>query len=195
MSAWALVPVKTRAAAKSRLAAALDARARAALVTAMLAHVLGELRRCPELDGIAVMTPGAERLPDEVLRLKDSAADFNESLCSAFAALAARGCSRVAVVAADLPRLEAAEVSALLVAAEKTRIALAPDRHGTGTNALALALPSRFRPRFGPGSLRRHLAEAAALGVGAATVQLPGLAFDVDEPEDLALLQRGAAPP
>jgi len=195
MSGWALVPVKARAAGKSRLAAALDAEARTALITAMLAHVLGELRRCPGLNGIAVMTPAQESLPDGVLCLKDSAADFNESLCTAFAALAERGCRRVAVVAADLPWLEAAEVTALLLAAEGARIALAPDRHGTGTNALALALPSRFRPRFGPGSLGRHLAEAAAVGVSAATVRLPGLAFDVDEPQDLALLRRGAVPP
>jgi 2-phospho-L-lactate guanylyltransferase len=190
MSCWALVPVKARPAGKARLSGVLDASARAALVSAMLDHVLAALRDCAGLTGIAVMTPERNMPPKNVLWLDDVADDVNQSLHAALGMLGARGVRRAAVVSADLPLLAADEVATLIRASEGSGVALAPDRHGTGTNAIALALPSAFCPHFGPGSLALHRAEAAKLGITAATVRLPGLEFDVDEPEDLALLAR-----
>jgi 2-phospho-L-lactate/phosphoenolpyruvate guanylyltransferase len=188
VSCWALVPVKARAAGKARLSGVLDTPSRSALVIAMLEHVLAVLHECPLLHGVAVMTPDRGTLPADVLWLADTGGDVNQSLHAALGTLSARGVRRAAVVAADLPLLAADEVAALIRASEAAGVALAPDRHGGGTNALALALPSGFCPHFGRGSLALHRAEAAKLGVTAATVRLPGLECDVDEPEDLALL-------
>src|SRR5215471_3475651 len=188
MSCWALVPVKARTAGKARLSGVLDASARAALVSAMLDHVLDALYDCAGLAGIAVMTPERNMLPKNVLWLDDAADDVNQSLRTALGILGARGVRRAAVVSADLPLLAADEIATLIRASKATGVALAPDRHGTGTNAMALALPSAFCPHFGRGSLALHRAEAAKLGVTAATVRLPGFEFDVDEPEDLTLL-------
>jgi len=188
MSCWALVPVKARRAGKQRLAGLLDEAARAALIERMLAHVLATLRRAPGVDHTAVVTPEREGLPEDILWLADAGDGVNAALHVALAALSARGARRAVLVAADLPWLGADEVAALIGASEKHGIALAPDRHGSGTNAIALALPSDFRPHFGRGSLAAHLAEAARLGITAALVRLPGLGFDVDEPEDLTLL-------
>jgi 2-phospho-L-lactate guanylyltransferase len=190
MSSWALVPVKARTAGKARLSSVLDASARAALVTTMLDHVLDALRDCAGLAGIAVMTPEPNMLPADVLWLRDSTDDVNQSLRAALGILSARGARHATVVSADLPLLAADEVAALIHASQASGVALAPDRHGGGTNAIALALPSAFCSHFGRGSFALHLAEAAALGVTAATVHLRGLEFDVDEPEDLALLAR-----
>ena len=62
---------------------------------------------------------------------------------------------------------------------------IVPDRHGTGTNGLLLSPPDAFAPSFGPGSLARHEAAAAATGVAYAVDPLPSLVLDVDTPEDL----------
>jgi 2-phospho-L-lactate/phosphoenolpyruvate guanylyltransferase len=190
VSCWALVPVKARAVGKARLSGVLDTPSRSALVIAMLEHVLAVLHDCALLDGVAVMTPDRGTLPADVLWLGDAGGDVNQSLRAALGMLSARGVHRAAVVSADLPLLAADEVAALIRASEAAGVALAPDRHGAGTNAMALALPSNFCPHFGRCSLALHRAEAARLGVTAATVRLPGLELDVDEPEDLALLAR-----
>jgi 2-phospho-L-lactate/phosphoenolpyruvate guanylyltransferase len=188
VSRWALVPLKARAHGKRRLAAVLDDSARMALVVRMFAHVLTVLRNVAELDGIAVLTPDGDALPPDVLHLHDDGAELNQALSAALTTLSARGVTRAVVIAADLPRLAAAEVAALIAASAAGGIALAPDRHGTGTNALALALPSSLPLQFGVGSFERHLEAAARLVRSPAVVRLPGLACDVDEPQDLEFL-------
>jgi 2-phospho-L-lactate/phosphoenolpyruvate guanylyltransferase len=190
VSVWALVPVKARAAGKQRLAAVLDEAGRARLVRAMLAHVLEVLRSCRAINGIAVLTPDPQALPAGVVWLADAAADMNGAVQAGLTALAARGARHAAVISADLPRLTVSEAEALLAAGLEHGVALASDRHGSGTNALALSLPARFRPQFGSGSLARHLAQARELSLTTTPLSLPGLAFDIDEPEDLELLQR-----
>lgn len=194
MSCWALVPVKARGTGKQRLSAVLDAAARSALMRTMVRHVLAELSQCPAIECIAVVTPDRADLPDHVHWLADAGREVNRELRAALDSLAARGVSRVALVAADLPLLAADEVGALIAASAAGKIALAPDRHGSGTNALALSLPTTFQLHFGPGSLVRHAAEAARIGVEAVLVDRPGLAFDVDEPGDLTLLETRAGP-
>ena len=194
MSCWALVPVKARSAGKQRLAPALTEPVRARLVHLMLAHVLEVLRGCEEIRGVLVMTPEAEGLPAGVPTFPDQGVEMNASLGLALGALAARGATRVAVISADLPQLDAGEVSALVQAGGPGAVALAPDHAGVGTNAACIALPAAFRFQFGPGSLERHLAEAASVGLAAALVRRPGLAFDVDEPADIERLRaRGEA--
>ena len=87
---------------------------------------------------------------------------------------------------ADLPLLTRHDVE-LLAAAPAETIAMAPDRHGTGTNALSLPLPAArgFTFCFGPDSFALHHAEADRLGIRIEQVRSQGLARDVDMPEDL----------
>ena len=65
-------------------------------------------------------------------------------------------------------------------------VAIVPDRHGTGTNALLLAPPDVIAPSFGPGSFDRHVAAARDAGVEYAVARISALMFDVDTPDDLA---------
>ena len=79
-------------------------------------------------------------------------------------------------------------------AADGPAVVIAPDRLGTGTNGLALSPPGIIGFRFGAGSFAAHRAEAQAAGVEPAVVVRPGLAFDLDTPEDLARwLELGSA--
>jgi 2-phospho-L-lactate guanylyltransferase (CobY/MobA/RfbA family) len=41
---------------------------------------------------------------------------------------------------------------------------------------------------YGEGSFRRHLSKAAAAGLRSDVMNLPGIAFDIDTPEDLQAL-------
>ncbi|PRZ08215.1 2-phospho-L-lactate guanylyltransferase [Isoptericola sp. CG 20/1183] len=101
-----------------------------------------------------------------------------------------RGADRVLVVHADLPRLTAADVHALLTT--EADVAVATDRHGTGTNLLSVPLEvpgaDGFPFRFGPGSRAAHEGEAAAHGLTSAVVQRPGTAADLDTIDDWAEL-------
>ena len=63
-------------------------------------------------------------------------------------------------------------------------VAIAPDKTGRGTNALALRPPDALRFSFGIDSFAKHRAAAGALPF--VVVDRPGLAFDLDTPEDLA---------
>lgn len=70
-------------------------------------------------------------------------------------------------------------------------VTLVPSRDGDGTNAILVSPPDAFAPSFGPGSFARHRAQAAAAGIACRTLELPGLALDIDEPHDLRdLMQR-----
>ena len=64
-------------------------------------------------------------------------------------------------------------------------MAIAPDRTGSGTNGLALRPPEIIGFHFGAGSREAHETAARAAGVAAVIVDRPGLAFDLDTPEDL----------
>ena len=67
-------------------------------------------------------------------------------------------------------------------------VAIVPDRHGTGTNALALSPPDAIVPSFGEGSCARHIAAARASGVAYNVEELPSLALDLDTPADVVAL-------
>ena len=74
-------------------------------------------------------------------------------------------------------------------------VVLVTDRHGTGTNALALRPPDVIDFAFGPGSRARAPSRAEA--AGATYVELDGpLTVDLDTPEDLVFVEvdRAGAP-
>jgi 2-phospho-L-lactate guanylyltransferase len=72
----------------------------------------------------------------------------------------------------------------------ETYVAIVPDRHGEGTNALVLTPPTAIRPAFGEGSCARHVAAAREAGVPFAVEELASLALDLDTPADLVALTR-----
>jgi 2-phospho-L-lactate/phosphoenolpyruvate guanylyltransferase len=96
------------------------------------------------------------------------------------------------IIAADLPFVTREEIGALVEASRSGSAVAAPDWREAGTNALAFPLARGLPMRFGPGSLAAHEAEARAAGLSFTLVRRPGLAFDVDEPQQLEALARDA---
>jgi 2-phospho-L-lactate guanylyltransferase len=81
--------------------------------------------------------------------------------------------------------LDADELDGALERMHQGRVAVVPDRHGTGTNALLLCPADAIGPAFGPGSCARHTERGEHAGHEVAVEPLPSLALDVDTPDDL----------
>ena len=195
MSCWALIPMKRRDQAKSRLMQVLDSPARLALVRAMLGHVLRVVGATPGIDHIAVVSAERDTVPENIVLLEDAGRGLNRALGAAVATLKATGARKVVIVAGDLPHLEVTDVTALLAGLCDSGCVVAGDESGQGTNAISLDLerldPIAFRFLFGRNSFGRHVRQAQALGLGPQIIQRPGLWFDLDEPEALNALMVG----
>ena len=88
---------------------------------------------------------------------------------------------RVVVAHSDLPL--AVDFTALV---EADSVALVADRHGRGTNVLALPTAATdFAFQFGTSSFDAHVAEAKRLHLPVSVLRDDRLAWDVDSPEDL----------
>lgn len=197
MRATAIIPVKRFGAAKQRLLDALDRPARAALVKAMLTDVLAATARADLIERVIVVTGErrAERIalrrvsrpPLEVFRdPKDAGQPDAAKLGIVRAKALGAGC--VALLPGDCPLLDPAELDAALARMRSGRVAIVPDRHGSGTNALLLSPPDAIGPAFGPESGARHADLAHRAGHDVAIEPLESLGLDVDTPDDLALL-------
>jgi len=178
VDAHVLVPLK-RIDPKSRLAGELPLEERVTLMRGLLAGVVSAVRAAG-VERVTVVT-GLKLNGYEVWH--DRGLPWNDALAAATAEVVTA--PLVAFVSADLPLLRAEEVEELLEATPERGIAIARARDG-GTNAVAMRPPGLVRTRFGE---PRSAAVHAALGVEHVVVDLPGLAFDVDTPEDLAQMQ------
>lgn len=176
--AWtAIVPWKQGSDTKSRLSATLDVPERQALAAAMAQAVINCLSYVPSIAAVHLLAPTAvPRWPCQWLR--DEGRGLNEELTSSRDDL---GNGPIIVVHADLPCLTVDDVVCLLAAAAASGAAFAPDRHGRGTNAVALADGGPFQFAFGPDSLADHRQQRT----DAAIIVRAGLGFDVDTLNDL----------
>ena len=95
--------------------------------------------------------------------------------------------ARVLIAHADLARARSFE--RLIADGDRPVAALVPCHRDDGTTVLSLPAGTAFRFAYGPGSFRRHAAEARRLGLAVRVVRDPDLAFDVDVPDDLAALE------
>ena len=191
----ALVPVKTLARAKSRLAGTLDLPGRARLMHDTLRRTVQALKGVESISLVAVITRDAEvsqwaqEWGASVIHEREDG--LNESLRDARARFGP--VDAVLVVPADLGWLDGDDIRAMAaLAGSGPAVIIAPDRHERGTNALLLRPPDIIDFRFGVDSAQAHAALALAKGVTPQWHRSSSISLDVDEPSDLALY--GAAP-
>ncbi len=193
MSVWAIVPVKPFLHSKTRLAGVLSPEARAGLSRAFLGHTLRVLSQTPEIGRVLVVSRDLAALAlardlkaDTVTEA--GAPDLNPALERATQVAVTGRAQAVLILPTDLPFMTVAEVQALLAdAGAGPAVALAPDRHETGTNALFARPPGLLAYAFGADSFGEHQRRAQAAGATVRVCRLPGLALDVDDPDDLAV--------
>jgi 2-phospho-L-lactate guanylyltransferase len=186
-----IVPVRSIATGKSRLATVLDAPAREAFNEWLLEHTLDTLHAWRgTLASCAVVTP-CDRVARiaaargvHVLRERVDAG-LNEAATLGRRHASASGAEKALVLACDLPLLTANALEALVLDAHEADVVIAPDESGTGTNALVLAAVE-FEFCFGADSFPRHCAAAASRSLKLEVHRSRALAFDVDTPDDHA---------
>lgn len=195
MNATAILPVKRFGEAKSRLAAGIDAERRAALAAAMLEDALEAIAAARTIERTIVVTrePRAAELAGAAGAgvVSDFADEsHSEAALAGIAAAEAQGSECVVLLPIDCPLLDPRELDHLLTGVPEHYVAIVPDRHGTGTNALVLAPPSAIRPAFGEGSCARHVAAARDAGIPHGIEELASLGLDLDTPADVVALTR-----
>jgi len=174
------VPIKAFHEAKGRLDHALNPAERSALARSMAARVLEAAAPLPvavvcDDNAVAAWARGRGALV-----VWEPGRGLNGAVEAGVDHLGDAGVEHVTVSHADLPR-----ASRIADVGSAPGITLVPDRYGNGTNVIALPTGTGFRFSYGPGSFARHRAEAERIGLPLHILDLPDLAWDVDEPDDL----------
>jgi 2-phospho-L-lactate guanylyltransferase len=199
----AIIPVGSLDGAKSRLGAVLDAEERLELTLRLARATIGAAVAAERVDEVIVITPDdtvrslAAELGARPIRQRDSG--LNQGLAAARDEALAAGATAILILPIDLPDVTPDAIDAVagqLDEPDRPLVAIVPDRHGRGTNALLIAPPDAIGLCFGGSSSSAH--EASARAVGARLIVLGGpLALDLDTPDDLLLaeasLRAGAA--
>ena len=189
-----LIPVKSTARAKARLAGLLDQAARRRLSLAMLEDVLAAVMpvvgegadtvyvTTSDLEAVAIARArGAMILPEQEQRSESHSVD------AASQTLAEQGVEAILTIPADIPAVHTEDITAVLLEATSDRaVVMVPSQDEQGTNAIWRRPPRAIPSRFGVDSFRNHLAEAEARGLRWGVLRVPRLAVDIDQPEDLA---------
>jgi 2-phospho-L-lactate/phosphoenolpyruvate guanylyltransferase len=188
-----LVPVKNLSGAKQRLASLLEQVTRTELAQTMLLDVLETLASWAGRPEAAVVTNdafacelarrfGFEVIHDFANRSETDAVEMATLVCES------RGVDFTLVVPGDIPLIQVWELERILRTAPEEGSVLCPAGDGRGTNAAFRRPAGLFPLRFGNDSFKPHLAAARATGKPAAVLSLPGVALDVDSPDDLRRL-------
>lgn len=183
-----LLPVKDFKDAKQRLSNVLSPDERARLARAMLADVLEALAQAHAPQRVVVFTAS-----DEIITMARAAGldvVFEPSVEGHSAAVnymvseLSLTASSILSIASDLPKLVPGDIDFVLDNVSEP-ITIIPSHDGTGTNGVLFIPPAVITMDYGEGSFRRHLSKAAAAGHRADVMNVPGIAFDIDTPEDL----------
>jgi 2-phospho-L-lactate guanylyltransferase len=174
--------VKRFGAAKLRLAPALDAGEREALARSMASTVVAAAAPLPvwvvcDDPDVAAWATGAGAGV-----LWKPGRGLNGAVNEGVADLAGAGVAAVIVAHADLPL-----ATDLGWVGRFEGVTLVPDRRDDGTNVACVPAGSGFTFAYGPGSFRRHAAEAERVGLPLRVCRERRLGWDVDLPGDLAL--------
>ena len=188
---WAILPVKSFADAKQRLADVLSESKRRRLSEAMFNDVLSAVTQTPEIQHVLVVTADkdiaaiATGYHAEVLLEPAHCVGLNAAIELAVHHVQMRGGDRALILHADIPLTNKDDLTYLIRGQFEGGISLIPDKHEQGTNGMVLNLPTTFVFQFGENSYQKHQQSAAEQGLMCSMAELPDLTLDIDQPEDL----------
>lgn len=190
---WTIIPVKDTNYSKQRLAGRFDAGQRQKLALTMLEDVLSAVAPTGDQSRLVLVTvdPTAVALAKSfgARVLDDGAHDGHTgSVVAAASVLKAEGANGFLTLPADVPLITTGEVRRILDthhASPTPAFTIVPSHDEFGSNAIAMSPPGAVPLRFGDDSYRPHLAAARTCGIEPSIVNLPGVAEDVDTPEDV----------
>ncbi len=192
---WAAVPVKEFAGAKQRLAPLLNEARRRELARAMLDDVLSALSAAP-LAGILLnsVEPEATALARRYgarVTTTEARAGHTRAVMAMAALLKAEGIGAMLTCPGDIPAVTAAEIGAVIAAHPPgPGFTIVPAHDRRGSNTILMTPPDLIALRFGDDSFLPHLEAARQQGFPPTIVEQPGIARDLDGPEDVRAFLR-----
>ena len=180
-----IVPVKSFAVAKGRLASALGDTEREALARSCAERVIAAAAPSP----VYVVCAGddiaqwAGSLGARVVHQESPG--LNGAVHDGWKQARADGADHVLVAHADLPL-----VTSFAHVPVAGAVTLVPDRHDDGTNVLSMPASADFALHYGPGSFVAHLEEMNLRGLPHHVLRDDNLALDLDTVDDLVELER-----
>lgn len=196
MTLWAIIPVKPLRRGKSRLAGTLSEDERTELNRRLLKHTLTTLSDLRELEEVLVISRDPQALTlarqcgARTVR-ENGQPELNTALKRATVIAQVYATRGVLILPADLPLITREDVLTLIEhASDPPVVVIAPDRHGTGTNALLISPSGLIEYDFGENSFQRHCERVNQTGARLEIVNLPTLGLDLDIPEDLELVRK-----
>jgi 2-phospho-L-lactate guanylyltransferase len=188
-----LIPFKSLATAKQRLAPALNAQQRSQFAEAMLRDVMTAAGAITQRTDVAIVTgdPRAQSIAREsgFLFIED---ERNESETAAID-MATRWCEQrgydtTIVVPADIPLITGNELHRVLDAAPLEGAVIVPAYDRRGSNCILRRPASLIPLRFGNDSFLPHCEAMRRSGKELVILEMPGIGLDVDNPHELELL-------
>ncbi|MFM9970552.1 MAG: 2-phospho-L-lactate guanylyltransferase [Burkholderiales bacterium] len=186
---WIIIPAQSFDRSKTRLAPLLDQSARRQFSRDCLIHVVRTARMAVLATRIVVVSRAAEALGLArrlgVQALRERGRGLNQAVTDASAFAQQRGAAATLVLHADLPDIAIRDILALRAKLSQHKgVVLAPDSLREGSNALGLRPPGAIRYHFGKNSFGKHSSNARGARRCLLIVDSPGLAGDIDTPEN-----------
>jgi 2-phospho-L-lactate guanylyltransferase len=196
-----VIPLRGLHGGKSRLAPVLDPAQRSTLIAELARHVLGVVLDSQIADDVVFVTReqglstslGFDSRVVTFLRQPDASPGMNAAINIGRRHALQQGAANLLVLSADLPWLS--EEDLLAIWTENVDVVVGTDRLRRGTNALLLRgdrVISEFQFEFGIDSRAMHRSAASRLGVSHGELIAPGIALDLDTPDDWAMLSPGS---
>lgn len=196
MSLWAIVPVKSFRDGKSRLTGTLNDSDRFRLIINLLENTLKILLASEFIERVVVVSKDDQALLSAsqcgATPLKEVAGlDLNSAITYGVQFAASQSVDSVLIIPADLPLLRLEDLNALICGADPAPcVAIAPDRHQDGTNALLVSPPAAIHFQYGPGSFQKHIDQSKQRGMKVQIVHSWSFELDLDLPDDLETFKR-----
>ncbi len=187
----AVIPVKEFSRSKRRLQSILTASERHLLSRTMLEDVLSVVTASSLFERVLAITSDSEAaalagkvgagIIKEAQQIRQS-----RSVDAAAAICREMGADAMLALPLDIPLVTVGDLVRIVEnCAHSPGIVLVPSRDALGTNALLARPPGAIPARFGFDSFQAHRREAGDRGLPCEVCELPNVALDIDEIEDL----------
>jgi len=189
LNIYAIVPVKTLASSKKRLAKLLTVDERMKLSEVMLYDVLDSVCNCESIDKVIVVSKDervlsiAREFGTMVVREEEeigvnAAVALTDNIC--------KHSDASIVIPQDLPLILSSDIDMLCDSAkEKNCVIITPSHRYDGTNALLRKPPNVIKTHYDEDSYEIHVQKAKEQNVPVKIVMNRRLMLDLDEPNDI----------
>ena len=190
---WAILPVKRLEHSKLRLAGILTPVQRRQLILYMLEDILEALDSASVVSGVTVVSCDTDVISQartEGVDVLDTGTDggYAEDVLKGVEYISDKGVEKALVIPADVPELDHADLSSL-DQVHTEGVTLCPAANDGGTNGLVFTPPLAISLMYGENSFAGFCKEAEKRQVPVRVARPPGLARDIDRPDDLLALQ------